>query len=174
MAIKIDRRLLSQNDRKRNEQLSFDIREVDRSTWKSFSKYHYLSDILPGGIIKTFGIFCGKNQIGFQCFANYVPRKTKAEKLIMHSNRTVIHPDYAGLGLGILLINETSEMMHLQGCKVMAKFSSTPVYKAMSKYNFWKLKEEKTKLGKYCTGNNYRKTGSRENIKTYSFLYVGK
>lgn len=170
----IDRRLLSQNDRKRKEQLSFDIREVDRSTWKSFSKYHYLSDILPGGIIKTFGIFCGKNQIGFQCFANYVPRKTKTEKLIMHSNRTVIHPDYAGLGLGILLINETSEMMHLQGYKVMAKFSSTPVYKAMSKYNCWKLKEEKTKLGKYYIGNNYRKTGFRENIKTYSFLYVGK
>ena len=50
--------------------------------------------------------FYNNNQIGFQCFANYTPHK-KGTIIIYHSNRTVIHPDYNGMGLGIKLINET-------------------------------------------------------------------
>lgn len=171
----IDRRLLSIDERKRTEQLKFDVREVDRSSWKYFSKYHYLSERLPGGIIKTFGLFHGRDQIGFQCFANYVPKRPEMEKMIMHSNRTVIHPDYAGLGMGIHLINKTSKLMTDQNFKVMAKFSSTPVYKAMSKYSdLWKLKEVKTQIGKMNVGGNMlRREGFRENVKTYSFEFIG-
>lgn len=171
----IDRRSLHPDERKRSEQLTFDLREVDRSTWKYFSKYHYLSEKLPGGIIKTFGLFHGRDQIGFQCFANYVPKRPSDEKMIMHSNRTVIHPDYAGLGMGILLINESSKIMKSQNFKVMAKFSSTPVFKAMSKFpELWVLKEVKTQIGKMNVGGNMmRKAGFRENVKTYSFEFIG-
>ena len=51
----VDRRLL--RPRQRTEQLRFDIRAVGRETWPYFSKYHYLSDRLPGGHIETFGLF---------------------------------------------------------------------------------------------------------------------
>lgn len=170
----IDRRLLSSNERKRREHLEFEIKEVDRSSWKYFSKYHYLSENLPGGLIKTFGLFNNGNQIGFQCFANYTPKKPNMN-LIMHSNRTVIHPDYAGLGLGIHLINETSKIMKKDNYIVMAKFSSTPIYKSFLKYpDLWEIKEIKTQIGKTqsCV-TIYRQTGYRENVKTYSFLYIG-
>lgn len=168
-----DRRLLHPNERCRQESLVFDIRHVDRKSWKYFSKYHYLSDRLPGGLIKTFGLFHGANQIGFQCFANYTPHR--GGKIIMHSNRTVIHPDYAGLGMGIKLINETSAFMAAQGYRVMAKYSSTPVFKAMSKYPEWSLLEVKSQIGKMPVGGNMiRKSGFRENVKTYSFEYVGR
>lgn len=171
----IDRRLLSNEQRNRTEQLNFEIKKVDRSSWKYFSKYHYLSEKLPGGIIETFGLFHEQNQIGFQCFANYVPKRPEHEKMIMHSNRTVIHPDYAGLGLGILLINETSKLMKNQNYRVMAKFSSTPIYKAMSKFdNLWKLQEIRTQIGKMqVSGGMERQNGFRENVKTYSFEFIG-
>lgn len=169
----IDRRSLPIDERCRREKLEFQIKRIDRKSWKYFSKYHYLSSKLPGGKIHLFGLFENQNQIGFQCFANYVPtRKGKTE--IFHSNRTVIHPDYAGMGLGIKLINESSRLMKAQGFRIMAKFSSTPIYKSMSKNQDWKLKEIKRQIGKMNVGwNMLRRDGFRENIKTYSFEFVG-
>lgn len=168
-----DRRLLWQKS-ERKEKLIFEIREIGRESWKYFSKYHYLTDKLPGGLLKFFGLFHGKNQIGFQCFANYIPWRNKKELMQMHSNRTVIHPDYSGLGLGIKLITETSKIMKENGFKPMAKFSSTPIYKSMLKDKNWKLCSIKKQIGKTQVGcSMIRKTGFRENIKTYSFEFIG-
>lgn len=168
----IDRRLLSNEDRQRKERLQFDIREIDKKSWKYFSKYHYLSEKLPGGKIYTFGIFSGENQIGFQCFANYVPIR-KASIPIFHSNRTVIHPDYAGLGLGIRLITETSKIMKQKyNYKIMGKFSSEPVFRSMSKDKNWKLVGI-SRATTTTTGNIGRKKGYRNKIKTYSFEFIG-
>jgi len=157
---------------KRSDQLRLDIREVNRSTWPYFSKYHYLSAALPGGKIYTFGLFNGPNQIGFQCFAAYIIGDHKT----FFSNRTVIHPDYAGLGLGIMLINESSRIMaEDRGFRVKAKFSSLPIYKAMSKQKCWKL----TKIGKPIKKGRVGKVkikGREEAIRskttTYHFDYI--
>ena len=168
----INRRLLCK-DFKRAEQLKFTIEEIDRKSWRYFSKYHYLSENLPGGHIKLYGLFHDENQIGFICFANYVPYTNKKKPMILHMNRIVIHPDYAGIGLGILFINKTSEMM-AKNFRVMAKFSSTPVYKSMIKQNCWKLVDIKRHIGKTSTGWKIKRDGGfRENIKTYSFEYIG-
>lgn len=157
----------------KREQLQFDIREVGRESWKYFSKYHYLSEKLPGGKIHTYGLFHGQDQIGFQCFANYTPTR-KDTTAIFHSNRTVIHPDYAGLGMGIKLINLTSKHIHEKyGYKIMAKFSSVPVFKAMIKQKCWKFLGEKRLMGSMKYGDSSeRKSGFREfGIKTYHFLF---
>lgn len=120
-----------------------------------------------------FGLFLGETQIGFQCFANYVLHR-KGTTIQYHSNRTVIHPDYAGLGLGIKLINLTSNhVLENYECRVMAKFSSAPVYKAMIKQGDWKFLGAKTLMGKMKRGGNMdRKGGFREyGVKTYHFEY---
>jgi len=166
----LDRRSI-RRDFKRQEQLEFTIKEIGRESWKYFSKYHYLSDKLPGGKLYLYGLFHGKNQIGFQCFANYVPIMPN-KKIIYHFNRIVIHPDYAGLGLGIKLIDETSKIMSKNSnYKIMGKFSSVPVYKAMIKNKNWKLKNIDRPLKK-TGGNSNNKSFMRMNVKTYSFEYV--
>ena len=168
-----DRRSL-RSDFKRKEQIEFTIKKIDRKTWKYFSKYHYLSERLPGGKLYLYGLFEGENQIGFQCFANYVPKRKTTKTWIYHSNRTVIHPDYAGMGLGILLINETSELMHKkENIKVMAKFSSTPIYKSMIKQSCWSLRSIDRAM-KSRGGSSSNKNFMRSKVKTYSFLYTGK
>ena len=166
-----DRRSLRQQ---RIERLEFEIREVHRSTWRMFARYHYLSDRLPGGSIYTFGLFNGDQQIGFQCFANYVPIK-KGAKPTYHSNRTVIHPDYVGLGLGIKIIDETSRLMKKRHkFRIMAKFSSLPVFKAMIKNASWKLCAAQTTTNNKSIGNmnKSRKATIRQKVKWYSFEYV--
>lgn len=153
------------------EKLKFEIREIDRTSWKYFSKYHYLSDKLPAGKIYLYGLFIDNIQIGFQCFANYTPHR-KGTKIIYHSNRTVIHPDYNGLGLGIKLINETSKYLKNKiDCRIMAKFSAIPIFKSMIKQKEWKYLGETRLMGKMKTGGNMiRRSGFRENgVKTFNF-----
>ena len=170
----IDRRLLPPEQRQRSERLNFEIKKVGRHTWPMFSKYHYLSDRLPGGLIETFGVFHGKNQIGFQCFAEYMPRKKPTDQRVLHSNRTVVHPDYAGFGLGVQIINATSQLMVERGFKVMAKFSSVPVYKAFKRSPYWKLQTMDKILGnkQYMLRPERSKT-LRKNTVTYSFKFTG-
>jgi len=167
----INRRLLWQSF-ERTERLQFEIKKCDSSTWKYFSKYHYLSDRLPGGHIEIYGLFHNQEQIGFQCFANYVPHNNKKIPEKMHSNRTVIHPDYAGLGLGIKLINETSKDMKTKGYDVWAKFSSTPIYLSMIKHDCWKLMDISRSTSVQAGSNMLRKSGFREKVKTYSFRFI--
>lgn len=168
-----DRRLLPEKERQRKEKLEFSIREIGRESWPYFSKYHYLSERFPGGEIYLYGLFEGKTQIGFQCFANYVARR-KGNKVIFHSNRTVIHPDYAGLGLGILLINESSRLLKAKmNVKIMAAFSSTPIYKAMKKQSCWRFLGSKTIVGKQPRTLISATKSLRSNITQFSFEYIG-
>jgi len=157
----------------KREQLKFEIKEIDRTSWKYFSKYHYLNERLPGGKIYLYGLFHNNNQIGFQCFANYVPHRKKT-KIIYHSNRVVIHPDYNGLGLGMKMVDKCSELLLQKiNCRIMAKFSSVPMYKSRIKNENWKYLGFKRTMGKLTIGGNMsRKKGFREKgVKTYNFEF---
>jgi len=169
----VDRRSLR---RSRKETLDFDIREIDRESWRYFSKYHYLSDRLPGGHIALFGMFLGIDQIGFVCFANYVPFRNEDRlyggKMKMHCNRAVVHPDYVGLGLGLLLINETSAIMHERNFHVMAKFSSIPVYKAFKKSERWRYLGTRRDHKIVKGGNMLRDAGFRLDVAAHQWEYI--
>lgn len=158
------RRSLRRKERK--EKLEFTIQEAPSRTWKYFSKYHYLNENLPGGKIYCFGLFDGDRQIGFQCFANY----TINDQNVYHSNRTVIHPDYCGFGLGMRLIDETTKYLRkTYGLRIRAKFSSIPLLKARMSNPNWKLIEVSNNLKKVKT----LRAGERRAVKTYTFEYVG-
>ena len=167
----IDRRLLRRKY-ERKEKLQFFIKRCRKEAWRNFAKYHYLNENLPGGIVDTFGLYDeNEQQIGFQCFANYVPGK----KFIVHSNRTVILPEYTGFGLGIKLINETSDIMKNNKYTVMAKFSSIPVKKSFDKYkDKWELLTTKIKTS-YATGtiSKSRNKTIRHKVKYFTYKYIG-
>ncbi len=167
----LDRRALVGRG-ERQEKFRFDIKEVGRETWRNFSKYHYLSDNLPGGLNFLFGLFLGDKQIGFQAFSEYTPWKDKRKKRILHSNRTVIHPDYVGFGMGMRLINITSQIMHDRGYDIRAKFSALPVYKAMIKQKCWTYRGHQFFTASNG-GNMERHSGFRDKVKTYNFEFNG-
>lgn len=152
--------------RERTERLMFTIKPCAKDQWRYFSKYHYLSENLPGGRIHCFGLFDGDRQIGFQCFANYSPRNQK----MYHSNRTVIHPDYCGFGLGMRLIDATAEYVRSKyGYTIRAKFSSVALLKARLKNPRWALVDQGSNI--YGPGSGRR--GQRMKVKTYTFAFKG-
>lgn len=153
----------------RTEQLNFQLREIERSSWKYFSKYHYLSKLPPPGFSKCYGLFDGNNQIGFTAFSSYVPysqkKKLSGLKQILHANRTVIHPDYCGFGLGIKMVNAAARLLNSQH-EIWAKFSSIAMYKSRIEDPLWQIK----KIERAINPKKY-KEGSRFNVKTYSFKF---
>lgn len=155
----------------RSEKLHFEIRPVGRESWRYFSKYHYLSDRLPGGIIFCYGLFLGDTQIGFQCLANYVP-VTPGTQMKLHSNRTVIHPDYAGMGLGIKLATECARIGHAMGHAIYAKFSSVPMFRARANHPDWRLVSVDRVTKVAVTGSMKRESGWRKDVKTWTFRYL--
>ncbi len=167
----IDRRKLTPNERKKKSTITFQIKPATRSSWRMFSKYHYLSSNLPGGEIHTFGLFAGERQIGFQCFANYTPTKKGTRPRYFHSNRTVIHPDYTGFALGMVFVNQTSEMMWKQHkIPIRAKFSSVPMYKSRRGDPRWSIVDISiSKKGK--TTDFSAQKSNRHSVKTYTFSY---
>lgn len=156
----------------RKEKLKLEIRPCDKRTWAAFSRYHYLSDRLPGGLIETYGLYCGEEQIGFQCFANYTPQRPGVP-IIMHSNRTVIHPDYVGFGLGAMVIDATSAHMHARGFDVRTKSSSVPLHKAKVGNDNWVHESSKYQNKIPVGGSMQRKTGFRVDVLVRCFRYVG-
>lgn len=172
------RRLLRQE---RTEKLQLDIREIDSKSWKYFSKYHYLSENLPGGKVFYFGLFHAEKQIGFQCYANYIPCR-KGDTMIFHSNRLVIHPDYCGLSLGKVLVNNTAMIMKKKGFKIMTKFCSLAMFRTTSNDRNWRLRNEGilgSNSGEGFGGgnmerNNSKKDTTRQKQKWWSFEYIGE
>lgn len=161
--------------RERTERLQFDVKEIGRETWKYFSKYHYLSDKLAGSKMFLYGLFHNNEQIGFIAFNNYVPHK-KNTKMIMHANRIVIHPDYAGMGLGIMMTNAAAKIMEQKRIyDIRCKFSSTPIFRAMDKSAEWICDKIERKVSVIPGGRmaDRKAEGFRSKVKTYSFRYIG-
>ena len=89
-----------------------------------------------------------------------------------HSNRTVIHPDYVGLGLGLKMINACSKYMRdTYKFIIMAKFSNIPLYKARLKCPHWKLVDYGYDTGDMKVNGKVRTT-TRKKVKWYSFKWV--
>lgn len=168
-----DRRCLQpgQEKRKRKERITFEVREVDRATWAFFSRYHYLTESFPAGHTRSFGLFCGQEQVGFSCFANYVPQRA-GQKRKLHSNRVVIHPDYQGFGLGLKFVNVTSELLAREGFDIFAVFSSHAMRIVRERDPSWVLQSVRRPLKTQRGPKMVRHSGFRTKVTVYSYRYV--
>lgn len=90
----------------------------------------------------------------------------------------VIHPDYSGLGLGLWFSETTNDlfMKKMGSIRIMAKFSSIPLFRILMKSTKWKYLLTKRVMGSLPRGGTMdRKSGFREGgIKTFHFEYKGE
>lgn len=161
-----DRRSLQQT---RSEQLNIEIYETSRKVWSNFSKYHYLSEKLPGGKLYHFGAFIKDEQIGYVCFANYIPGKTNC----LHSNRIVIHPDYCGIGMGGIFVDKCCEIMKNRGFKIYEKNSSLPRLNYLKNNHKWKLLATNFKTNASGCLKDKNNGKHRNDVRWYSWEYLG-
>ena len=157
----------------RTEQLKFEIKQLENGKlWKNFSRYHYLSERLPGGKKYFYGLFIDKTCIGFVCFANYIPGRPN----IVHSNRVVILPDYCGLGLGKSFVDLCCFDMKQKGFVIFSKNSSLARYNQLKNNKNWVLKDTNFKTpkpGGTWESAKARSKAMRNNVRWWSWLFVG-
>jgi len=83
--------------RLRRPRIEIEIAPVHRSAWVLFRRHHYLSgNILVGA--KCFAAFWGDSPVAFSAWLNRVTKHCRAGD--MREHRTVVLPDYQGLGIG--------------------------------------------------------------------------
>jgi predicted ABC-type transport system involved in lysophospholipase L1 biosynthesis ATPase subunit len=80
----------------RRPEIGVEIRSVNRNVWPIFSKYHYLTGRLASGAICIAGFLEGR----CVAFTSAIRFPHPRAKDIYQEHRTVVLPDYQGLGLG--------------------------------------------------------------------------
>jgi ABC-type dipeptide/oligopeptide/nickel transport system ATPase subunit len=167
-----DRRALWRQS-SRTEQLAFSIHPCDGSTWRMFARYHYLSNRLPGGSA-CYGLWHGANQIGFCAASIYVPPR-KHLATLRHLNRLVIHPDYAGLGLGLPFSSVVAAHRVGLGERVAVTFSAAPMGKSLARDPRWRALPREQKIGRKHNARlgGQQAASTRFNVTLYRYEYVG-
>jgi energy-coupling factor transporter ATP-binding protein EcfA2 len=163
-----------EEQKKNKPKIKFEIFETkDKSKyWKMFSKYHYLSHS-HNNAARVF-ILCINQQIAG--FSSVLPFPHPKLKNHWKEHRTVMFPDYQGIGLGHKLSNSVAEILKLNGKGFISTSSNPAFIYARSKDKNWII----TRKGRSGTGSdkgkiqNKNKKGSTSSSRiTVSFKYIG-
>jgi GNAT superfamily N-acetyltransferase len=100
----------------RHPPVHLEVHEVPRQAWDLFRQHHYLSADLHVAA-KCVCAFVDGQPIAFNAYYRFPHPKAKD---IMVSHRTVVLPDYQGLGIGGALTEHVGEMLYQDGWRYRA------------------------------------------------------
>jgi ABC-type lipoprotein export system ATPase subunit/GNAT superfamily N-acetyltransferase len=125
-----------EGQKKNKPDINFQIYQyADKSIWKMFAKYHYLSHT-HNNAANVF-IATVNNQIaGFISILHFPHPKTKNMKKV---HRLVILPDYQGIGIGIKLLQLVGELYKKQKQRYTIVTSAPSLINALKLSNKWAL-----------------------------------
>lgn len=95
----------------RRPEIKLDIYQVHRKAWNLFRKYHYLNENMANNA-QCFVAFLDGVPVAF---ASAGKQPHNYNKKLMKAQRTVVVPDYQGIGIGTRLSDFVAEHYHSQG-----------------------------------------------------------
>lgn len=107
----------------RRPEITLEVRSVGRDVWPVFSKYHYLSAALHNSAVCLGGFVNGR----CVSFCSAIPFPHPVAKNIWAEHRTVVLPEFQGLGLGGVLAEWLGMHLWERGWR----FHSTPSHPAI-------------------------------------------
>lgn len=136
-----------------------------------FSKYHYLSDSFNIAA-KVFICFANDNLCGF-CAA--LPFPHPKIKNVYREHRTVVLPDFQGVGIGHKFSNWVAEYFIKHGKRYVSTTSNPALIHARCKDAKWVLKEmpKRKNLPKNAKVSKISFKSNSHNRITASFEYIG-
>lgn len=167
--------LLDLEEQKKNRpRFKLEIYEVKDKEyyWKIFSKYHYLSHSFN----KAARVFiCSCNNV-IAGFCAVLPFPHPKLKNAWREHRTVVLPDFQGVGIGSTFTNYVADLMKKEGKKYISTTSNPAMIFARAKDKKWIT----TRIGRTSLGSNNgvvqnkHKKGSTSAARiTVGFEYVG-
>jgi GNAT superfamily N-acetyltransferase len=166
---------LCEGQKKNRPTCRLDIYETKEKSyyWKIFGKYHYLSHVHNNAARVFIGVLNG-DVCGF---VSLLPFPHPIKKNTWKEHRTVVLPDFQGLGIGLIMNNFTAQTLTNEGKTVITTASNPAYIAALKKSPLWAA----TRFGRATTGSttgkihNKNKKGSSSSARiTASFQYIGK
>lgn len=143
------------------------IFRVHHSLWQQFRQHHYLNTDLKRGA-SCFAAFIHEKPVAFSAWI-YFPHPRRSDMKIEH--RTVVLPDYQGIGIGNHLSAVIASLWKALGYTSISTTSHPGMIQHRRKSSQWQL----TRLGRNSS------SGKNSSIKrhattrfTASFKYIGK
>lgn len=129
--------------RLRRPEIRLEIAPVHRSAWLLFRRHHYLNTEISVGA-RCFCGFIGDHPVAFSA---WIPAKTRRRRNgDMREHRTVVLPDYQGIGIG----NRLSEFCASIWAGVGGRAFSTTSHPSMIAYRSASPRWRRRRLG-YCS-----------------------
>ena len=154
----------------------YEIRDVatKRKVWEIFRKYHYLNTDLNPACRQFVGVINGE----IVCHTGVIPAPMQKNARRLH--RSVVLPDYQGIGIGMNFKNAVCDYIRHSGYDgIIWSVTTTPAqYHAQVKSPKWKLvrygraSRHFSKGTDTATRNRLWKNASTNRV-TYSFVYIG-
>lgn len=101
---------------RRRPKIDLDVRRVHHSAWSYFSRHHYLTAELHVAATCFVGFVNGQ-PVGFHSYLPFVGRLKTSQKG-MRGHRSVVLPDYQGVGIGNAMITHLAGMWKALGKRV--------------------------------------------------------
>lgn len=163
-----------EGQKKNKPELRIDIYETKDKFrfWNAFKKYHYLDSGLNKSA-KVFVAFANGYLCGFTSALQFPHPKIKN---VYRLHRTVIFPDYQGVGIGSILTNNVAQMYIDDGKSIISTSSNPAIINARKNSSKWII----THIGRASVGsssgkiqNKNKKGSTSSNRITCSFRFIG-
>lgn len=160
--------------RLRRPQIQLEIAPVHRSAWRLFRRHHYLNSEISNGA-RCFCAFVGAEPVAFSAWIHAMTRGRREAD--MREHRTVVLPDYQGIGIG----NRLSEFCASMWVGLGGRAQSTTSHPAMIRYRsaspLWNrlrlsMVSKPGRTGLFNRGRAQKHNGSCGRV-TGGFSYVG-
>lgn len=149
--------------------LAIEIRSVDKSVWPQFGKYHYLSNKLHGGAV-CIGGFLEERCIAFSSAVRFPHPQAKN---LYQEHRTVVLPEFQGLGLGGALADWLGLALWQHGWRLVATITHPAVIAHKNRSPRWQWTRSGFGAGggKYAALKTHQQLFSIRRVST-SFAYT--
>jgi len=154
--------------RLRRPEIQVDIREAKQSEWEIFKEFHYLSATHNNAARKYIAEINGV--VVAWCSILHFPHP-KA-KNIKRLHRTVVRPDYQGIGLGSRLRKEICRMYKAKGFRVRTTCSSPALISSMTRDDEWVMTRKPSRVAETSKAGVLKHSTSTQRL-TASFEFVG-
>lgn len=162
----------AETQKKNRPDLKLDIYETKEKEyyWRMFRKYHYLSHTFNKAA-RVFICTCNGDICGFCAILPFPhPKKKNTWK----EHRTVVFPDYQGVGIGTSFTNKIAKMLMCEGKHYISTTSNPSMIFARKNDKNWVT----TRVGRTSSGsgkiqNKNKKGSTSSNRITVSFEYIG-
>lgn len=148
--------------------IKLNIRKAEQAEWKIFKNYHYLSSEHNNAAHKYIAEI--NNEIVGWCSILHFPHpKVKNMKKV---HRIVVLPDYQGIGIGNIMLNELSKMYKDDKFRVTIT-TSTPVFiNSLQNSKEWIMTRKPSRVNQNSKSSSIQTITSTERL-TASFEYKG-